>query len=76
MASAYLGEYSDYDREHSMLDEVLSGIIMLSKVMGNKKAKFPKRKKLVADLSKPVIKEVPLKVKIASLISKGTVLEK
>jgi hypothetical protein len=35
-----------------MLDEVLSAIIMLSKVMGNKRAKYPKRRSLLAIYSK------------------------
>lgn len=75
VASAYLGEFSDYDREYAMLDEVLSAIIMLSKVMGNKRAKYPKRKKLVGDLFKKRQKDIPLKYAISSLLTKGTIME-
>jgi len=75
IASAYLGEFSDYDREYTMHDELLSAIIMLSKVMGNKRAKYPKRKKLVGDILAKPMKEVPLRMAISKLLTKGTVME-
>lgn len=72
LSCAYLGEYSDYDREYAMLDEVLSGFVMLARCQGSKKARVPSRKKLVGSLieKEPTTSEV-----ISQLMTTGTVME-
>jgi hypothetical protein len=76
LASAYLGEYSDYDREGSHIDEILSGFVMLAKVQGAKKIKQPKRKRLVGELFEKEHKMPTVEEVIAQLNTPGTVIER
>lgn len=69
LACAYLGEFSEYDRQNAMLDEILSGLCAIITALTGKKVKLPKRGKLVNESEKN-IEELK-----KELMTPGTVLE-
>lgn len=71
LACAYLGEFSDYDRQYAMLDEILQGSYAIVSSLTGKKVKMPKRQKLVNE-PEPIKSVEELK---KELITSGTVLE-
>lgn len=73
IACAYLGEYSEYDRENALNDEIINCIVALMKVNGAKRVKAPKRERLVAEFSDK--KEVTFDDVKMMLLTPGTVME-
>ena len=71
LACAYLGEFSEYDRQNVMLDEILNGLCAVITAFSGKKIKLPKRPKLVNEPEK----EKNIEELKTELMTPGTVLE-
>lgn len=76
LASAYLGEFYEFDRQYSMLDEIIAGLVMVAKSMGAKGIKIPKRPKLVGNLFEEEIKEPTVEEVFQQLNTPGTIIER
>lgn len=71
LACAYLGKFTEYDRENAMLDEILRGIYATISSRTGKKTKMPERTKLVNE-PEP---EKSIEELQNELMTPGTVLE-